>query len=186
MKRLLLWTMNVLFLMVLSASYAGPQDHGLRALSVAKLDNVTAGNCSTCNQYPYIEYEGWDLIRRSESAHTVIARRVIDQLVNPTAASTSQKIGYSDGCSYRWTGGSASVGSSIGISFNRTYQCDQPKELQVHLPPRTSVTLYEGTKRYYITETYRHYMQWSDGYRELSGATETFRREYTYRFLELN
>jgi hypothetical protein len=187
MKRLLLWTTNVLFLMVLSASYAGPRNAGLTALAVSELNTVTAGACTTCGpQYPYIEHEGWDMIKRQESAHTVVNRSVVRQLINNSPNATAEhKISYNNACSYRWTSGSASIGASLGISFNRTYQCDQTEVLTVLLPPRTSATLYQGTKRYYVTETYRHYMQWSDGYRELSGQTASFRREHTYSFREV-
>jgi len=187
MKRLLLWTTNVLFLMVLSASYAAPQDLGLTALEVRELNTVTAGACTTCTtEPPYIKHEGWDLIKRQESAHTVLNRSVVRQLINNSSnAHSEHTITYNNACSYRWISGSASIGASIGISLNRTYHCAETEVMTVLLPPLTSATLYEGTKRFYVTETYRHYMQWSDGYRELSGQTASFRREHTYAFREV-
>lgn len=190
MKRLLLLTINLLFLMALAASHSAPQQHVLTALEAQELDGVTAGICTTCEkekEHPYIEYEGWDLIKRSQSTHTVISRKVTRQLVNNSpSATTSYDIPYNNQCRYRWTGGSASIGTSIGITFNRVYDCSEVEYMKVTLPPKTSATLYEGTKRYYVTETYRHYMQWSDGYREVSGLTETFRQEFTYFFHETN
>jgi hypothetical protein len=186
MKRILLWITNVLLLMVLSASHSAPQSADLVALGAPELTAVTAGICETCNPYPYIKEEGWDLIGRQTSAHTTISTRVIQQLVNSSSsASIVYSTTYDNNCTYRWTGGSANVGSGIGISLNRVYQCSSPETLTITLPPRSSATLYEGTKRYYVTETYRHYMLWSDGYRELSGHTETFRKEYTYSFREI-
>src|SRR5690554_4602746 len=190
MKRLMLWTINLLFLMALSASHSAPQSQHLSALDAAELDAITAGVCSTCEKekpLPYIQHEGWDLIKRSESAHTVVTRRVDRQLVNNHPSITATyTIPYNNGCSSKWPGGSVSIGTSIGISLNRNYHCSKQEVLTVTLPPRTTGTLYEGTKRYYVTETYRHYMKWSDGYREVSGLTETFRKEYTYRFQEDN
>ncbi len=186
MKRTLLWITNVLFLMVLSASHAAPQSAGLVALGAPELNAVTAGICETCKEYPYIKEEGWDLIRRQTSATTTISTRVLQQIVNSSPkASITYSTTYDNNCTYRWTGGSATVGASIGISLNRIYQCSSPETLTINLPPGASITLYEGTKRYYVTETYRHYMLWSDGYRELSGHTETFRKEYTYSFREI-
>lgn len=186
MKRILLWITNVLFLMVLSASHAAPQDPGLVALAAPELTAVTAGICETCKGHPYIKEEGWDLIRRQTSSPTTISSRVIQQLVNSSpTANAVYSYTYDNNCSYRWTGGSATVGSSIGITLNRIYHCSTPENITINLPPRSSATLYEGTKRYYVTETYRHYMLWSDGYRELSGLTETFRQEVTYTFREI-
>lgn len=187
MKRILLWTINLIFLMALSASYATPQTQGLVALGSAELGSVTAGICDTCdNNYPTLRQEGWDLIKSQESAHTVTKRSVVRQLVNNSPSVTAEyTFNYNNECSYKWTGGSASVGASIGISLNRTYHCAGSEVLHVKLPPRTSATLYQGTKRYYITQTYRHYLVWSDGYREITGRTETFRKEYTYSFREV-
>lgn len=186
MKRALLWITNLLFLMFLSAAAALPSATPLRALDAAEVASVTAGTCSTCKpEYPYIEYEGWDLISQRESKHTYLNRMGGREIVNPADKTVGYELEYFDDCRKVWTGGSATIGKSLGISFNSTYHCNERQVLRFTLGPRESVRLYDGYKRYYITYTYRHFMQWSDGYRELSGLTETIREEFTYYYREI-
>lgn len=186
MKRVLLWITNLLFLMFLSAAAALPSATPLHALDATELASVTAGTCSTCQaDQPYIEYEGWDMISRRESAHTYLTRRSVEEIVNTAPVATSYSLEYSDDCRRIWTGGSATIGRSLGISFNSIYHCADKRTLSFTLPPYGVVRLYQGQKRYYVTYTYRHFMQWSNGYRELSGLTETLREEYTYSYREI-
>lgn len=187
MKRLLLWLSNLVFLMFVSAATALPATTSLEALGATEVATVTAGNCATCSDpYPYVEHEGWDLIGQRQSAHTYLTRHSVREYVNPSRSTTAHySFTYNDGCKRVWTGGSVSLGRSIGISFNTTYHCSSASTLSFSIPPLGKVRLYDGQKRYYITYTYRHYLHWSDGYREFSGLTDTVRAEYTYYYREI-
>ncbi|MFA5550921.1 MAG: hypothetical protein WDA03_04815 [Trueperaceae bacterium] len=185
MKRLILWTVNMLFLTLLSAASAAPLTADLAALTAAETSRVMAGECPTCNPNPYptIRHEGWDLIKSNTSSKVTINTRLVRPYPNPTPhTSAKHTVSYSDECQNRWVSGSVSIGRGLGISIGTTYHCNRNQTLEFTVPPGKTVLLMEGTDRWYVTVTYRHYIQWSDGYREITGLTETFRQENTVKY----
>lgn len=193
MKRLLLWTLNVTLLMVASATTAMQEQAGMLALGGAELNSITAGWCTTCNNGsnepagpPTIIGEGWDPVSQRTSGHTYTSRRTVQQIVNESHTTTANySFSYNDECRHVLTGGSVSLGRGLGLSIGFTYHCDQNRTLSFSVAPRGVVTLYDGTKSYFVTHTYRHYLLWSDGYRERTGLTETLRDEYSYYYMEI-
>ena len=189
MKRLILWTANLLFLMLLSAASAAPHRAELAALPVAETSRVMAGECPTCNPNPYptIRHEGWDLIKSNTSSRVTISTRLVNTVPNNNPHTTATaSVEYSDGCQNRWVSGSISIGRGLGLSVGTTIHCPNKIVLTFTIPPGKTVNIMEGTDRWYVTLTYRHYIQWSDGYREITGLTETFRQEniIKYRYLD--
>lgn len=190
MKRLTLWIASISLLMLLSATSAVQTSSAMRALDNAELAVVTAGVCNTCGQeetetYPTVVSEGWELVSRRDSSHTVASRKV-DQTYRNNHPTITQHytIVYSDECRRVVTGAGVSISKSLNISVNSVYHCAKSTTLNFSVPPNSSITLYSGTMRFTTTSTYRHVLQWSDGYREVTGASETVREQTTYKFLE--
>lgn len=188
MKRILLWAANLLLLMTLSSTYAAPEGVHLKALSLTELNSVTAGICRTCPPPPPPPRmvpvgEGWELWNSFESAIVETGRQYVGGLANTTSVPQSFTESYNDECRFRVTGGGASLGASLGISFNQTYSCAKTRTVNITVPPRTTVTLYKATWAYYVTDHYRHVIYYSDGQQERTGLTEVTRTEHSIAVL---
>lgn len=189
MKRPLLWAANVALLMILSAAWAAPTNLAFTPLSATELASVTGGICQTCKKddddLPVVESERWELVGRRNSTPTVTSRSPVQTYFNPHAIDMKVSLSYSDDCRRIITGGSASFARSIGLSLDTVYHCNQTHDFSFAVPPKSTVTLYRGTMRYYTTYTYHLVLYWSDGYAERTGLQEVIREETTYGFMEV-
>lgn len=194
MKRLTLWIASVTLLMFLSVTSALQSSTALRALDKAELAAVTGGICNTCPvdeppndpypTYPTVVSEDWERVSSHTSSPTVASRSPVQTYKNGGTMAQHIRITFSNECRRVITGGSLTLARSLGITLNSVYHCAQTEEFNFSVPPKSSVTLYSGTMRTYTTTTYRQVLRWSDGYREITGATDTVREETTYTFLE--
>lgn len=186
MKRILLWTANLLFLMTLSSTYAAPGGEQLQAISLAELSHVTAGICTTCPPPPRMDPvgDGWELWNSFTSTPVETGRTLLQALVNNSSVAQTSSVSYNDQCQYRITGGSTSIGTSLGLSINRTYSCARTRTVPLTVPPRSSITLYAVSMAYYVTDHYRQVIYYSDGQVERTGATEVVRTEHRYTALD--
>ncbi len=194
MKRFVLWSFNLLVLMTLSATYAAQGGQAPQALALAELDTVTAGICRTCKPPPPPSgparptqgKEVWEAWNSQTSSTVSSGRTPIGTYVNSTGNTPiTHSFSFNDECQYRITGGSVSLGTSLGISLNTTYNCARTHNYSFTVPPKTSVTLYKSIMTYYVTTNYRMVIVYSDGYREQTGLTDSTRTEYSYAALSI-
>lgn len=186
MKRILLWTANLLLLMTLSSTYAATGGPPLQAIGPAELSLVTAGICTTCPPPPRMEPvgESWELWNSFTSAAVETGRSILMAASNNSSVTQTTSVTYNDNCQYRITGGSASIGSTLGLSLNRTYNCSRTHTVPIMVPPRSSITLYAVTMTFYVTDHYRHVIYYSDGQVERTGGAEVVRTEHKYTALD--
>lgn len=193
-KRLALWTVSTLLLMLLASPVqSATATADLAPVSALELVNVTAGICFNCPpeepadpkpaKPPKLTGYVWEITSSKHYAPTQLSHALAREYVNSSTMNVKYTFTYSDECTHVLTSGGVGISSSLSLTVGTVYKCAAQDTMEITVAPRTRVKLYRGAMRQLATYVAHELAVYSDGStsrtgRSDSGTTET--RYYRY------
>jgi len=187
MKRLTLWSVSTLLMMLL----VGP---GLRAqagatlLGASELAGITAGVCTTCATDPgdtpppppRKTGKTWELVSVSSTPATQVGYTLLYEVRNSTSKPMPVSESHSNECRHVMTSGGIGISKGLNVTIGTTYFCARTLTVSFVVSPGKRVKLYKGDMRYYKTYVVREMQSWSDGSSTPTGRTDMGKEENRY------
>lgn len=194
MKRITLWSVSTLLLMLLagpvhSAAAGSRAGAGLAQLGATELGLVTAGVCVNCDApsepapkqpKPKLQRYIWEVVSSKHNAPTELRHDLARDYVNSGTASARYSFTYNDECSHVLTSGGFGVSTGLSMNVGTVYTCAMHDNYEVVVPARTRAKVYRAFMRQIASYTFAEYALYSDGSTVATGARDTGTLETRY------
>lgn len=187
MKRVTLWSLSTLLLMLLaspvqSAATSRQAAEGLAPLAAAELSAVTAGVCLKCDEptdpppkktKPRIQTYIWEAVSSKHNVPTELRHELARDYVNSGAATARYSFTYNDECSHVLTSGGVGVSTGLNLNVGTVYTCAMQDNYEVVVPARTRAKVYRAFMRQIASYTFAEYAVYTDGSTVATGARDS-------------
>lgn len=187
MKRLALWSLTTVLLMLFSAPGLQARAAALAPLSAADLASTTAGVCTNCHPPadqppapPRVTSHSWEIISTKAGNPTQLSYVLARQYANASSQPVTFSYTFDNECKRVLTSGSLGVSKALNLTVGTVYHCAVKDTAQIVVPPRTGLKIYKGYMRAITTYVAREIANYSDGSREPTGRTDTGSLEHNY------
>lgn len=191
MKRIVLWSVSTLLLMLLAVPAQSAKAASVLApIGGLELTAITAGICTTCDSEPVedpkppkpprLDRYIWEITGSKAGTASQVGYSLLSDYNNAGSTTMTTSFTFNDECRRVLTSGGVGISAALNLSVGTVYHCARQERVEFAIPPRTRLKVYKGDMRQFITYTAREYALYSDGSSTPTGRTDQGTEENRY------